>query len=462
MTVPDWVPDAIFYQIFPDRFSNGDPENDPVNVQAWGSPPNRWDYQGGDLRGIINKFEYLLDLGINAIYLNPIFHSTANHRYHTIDYLKIDPFLGDLSDFKELLTLAHSNNVRVILDSVLNHCGRGFHAFSDVLENGERSPYRDWFHISKFPLNAYSKGKARNYEAWWGIKDLPKFNTSNPEVRNYLFSASRYWLEMGIDGWRLDVPNEIDDDKFWREYRSLVREVNPDAYLLGEIWDIDPRWANEDHFDGLMNYPLRDSILDVLLGKLPFEKLPQLQHKIEEAYAEDNQLAMYNLLGSHDTRRVMSLLDEDLRKVKLAFATIFAYPGPTSIYYGDEIGMRGNKEPESRGAFIWDESLWNVELRDWIKQLISHRKKSDLLRRGRFKSLFEDSEQKLFAFSRYTDDAKIIIIANYSDQYEKLNGRQIDTLSSSSNNFIDLLSGENMKLSELSFSSYQCRWLLPS
>jgi cyclomaltodextrinase len=185
MTVPNWVPDAIFYQIFPDRFANGNPENDPINVQAWGSAPNRWDYQGGDLRGIIEKFDYLLDLGINAIYLNPIFHSTANHRYHTIDYLKIDPFLGELADFKELLALAHSKNIRVILDSVLNHCGRGFFAFSDVLENEEHSAYRDWFHISKFPLNAHTKGKAQNYKAWWGIKDLPKFNTSN-----HLFSHS--------------------------------------------------------------------------------------------------------------------------------------------------------------------------------------------------------------------------------------------------------------------------------
>ncbi len=219
MSVPSWVQDSVFYQIFPDRFANGDPGNDPPNVQPWGSPPTIWDFQGGDLQGIIQHFDYLLDLGVNALYLNPIFHATSNHRYNTTDYYKIDPKLGDMGDFHALLDLAHRHNMRLILDGVFNHCGRGFFAFADVLENHQHSPYRDWFHINRFPVDAFSPGEARDYKAWWGIKSLPKFNTTNPDVRKYLLDVARYWIEQGADGWRLDVPNEIDDDPFWDEFR---------------------------------------------------------------------------------------------------------------------------------------------------------------------------------------------------------------------------------------------------
>ena len=257
MTVPYWVKDAIFYQIFPDRFENGDCSNDPVNVQPWNAPPTGEQFKGGDLRGIIQRLDYLLDLGINAIYLNPIFQATSNHRYNTTDYYKIDPKLGDLSDFRALLDVAHRNGVRVILDGVFNHCGRGFFAFVDLLENQANSPYRNWFHPLAFPLDGYSPGDAKDYLAWWGFKSLPKFNTNEPAVRRYIFDVARYWIEQGADGWRLDVPNEIDDDSFWAEFRHVVKSVNQDAYLVGEIWTADPRWVGEGHFDGMMNYPFR-------------------------------------------------------------------------------------------------------------------------------------------------------------------------------------------------------------
>ncbi|HEY5271183.1 MAG TPA: alpha-amylase family glycosyl hydrolase, partial [Anaerolineales bacterium] len=219
MPPPYWVQDAIFYQIFPDRFANGDPTNDPPNLQKWGSTPTVWGFQGGDLRGIIQHFDYLLDLGITAIYLNPIFAATSTHRYNTSDYYQIDPKLGTLADFRALLDTAHRNDVRLVLDGVFNHVGRGFFAFVDVLENGENSPYKGWFHIKDFPLDAYDGGQPENYLGWWNHKDLPKLNTSNKQVRKYIFDVARYWIEQGIDGWRLDVPNEIDDDGFWAEFR---------------------------------------------------------------------------------------------------------------------------------------------------------------------------------------------------------------------------------------------------
>jgi len=413
MTVPYWVQDAVFYQIFPDRFANGDPKNDPPNVQPWGSPPTIRNFMGGDLRGIINKFDYLLDLGINCIYLNPIFHSPANHRYSTTDYYKIDPKLGNIRDFKALLEVAHNNGVRVILDGVFNHCGRGFFAFVDLLENQQYSAYRDWYHVKQFPVEAYSASEAKDYQAWWSINSLPKFNTSNPQVRRYLLDVAEYWIAQGADGWRLDVPNEIDDDEFWGEFRQVVKATNPDAYLVGEIWDQDPRWVGEGHFDGLMNYPVRKALLQVLATGA--DGVAQFASKLEsnlKTYKRENAYAMYVPLGSHDTERLLTMLNGDVVKAKLAFLFQFAYPGAPAIYYGDEIGMVGGKDPECRGAFPWEQGRWNTELRSWVKLLVSTRKRLPVLRRGEYRPLLVDNRRYCFAFARSLGDSALLVLMN--------------------------------------------------
>jgi glycosidase len=410
MTTPYWVQDAIFYHIFPDRFANGDPTNDPPNVQKWGATPTVWGFQGGDLRGIVQHFDYLLDLGINAIYLNPIFTATSTHRYNTSDYFQIDPKLGTMSDFRALLDTAHRNNVRVILDGVFNHCGRGFFAFQDVMENGEHSGYKDWFHIKRFPVDACEGGEAQNYVGWWNHKSLPKFNTSNPEVRKYILSVARYWIEQGADGWRLDVPNEIDNDAFWAEFRRAVRIANRDAYLLGEIWELNPRWANDTHFDGLMNYPVRSSLLAFLQGQ---ENAVQFSERIDaiiKTYPRENLYAMYVPLDSHDTERFKTMVNSSTEKLKLAFMFQMAFPGAPAIYYGDEIGMEGGKDPDSRRAFPWQETNWNQELRSWVKTLITLRKKIAALRRGEYVRLL--AEDGLFAFARTLGNEKIVMAMN--------------------------------------------------
>ena len=415
MTVPYWVQDAVFYQIFPDRFANGDPKNDPPNVQPWGSPPTIRNFMGGDLRGIINKLDYLLDLGINCIYLNPIFQSPANHRYSTTDYYKIDPRLGDMRDFNALLEVAHNNGVRVILDGVFNHCGRGFFAFVDLLENQRDSAYRDWYHVKQFPVEAYLTSEAKDYLAWWSINSLPKFNTSNPQVRQYLLNVAEYWIAQGADGWRLDVPNEIDDDEFWGEFRQVVKETNPDAYLVGEIWDQDPRWVGEGHFDGLMNYPVRKALLQVLTSGT--SEVAQFASKLEsnlKAYQRENAYAMYVPLGSHDTERLLSILNGDVVKAKLAYLFQFAYPGAPAIYYGDEVGMVGGKDPECRGAFPWDQRQWNAELRSWVKLLVSTRKRIPALRRGDYQHLLVDNRRRCFAFARTLGDSAVMVVMNIS------------------------------------------------
>jgi cyclomaltodextrinase / maltogenic alpha-amylase / neopullulanase len=410
MSTPYWVQDAIFYQIFPDRFANGNPANDPPNVQKWGSSPTSWGFQGGDLRGIIQHFDYLLDLGITALYLTPIFKSPSNHRYNTSDYYQIDPKLGTLDDFHAFIETAHRNDVRIILDGVFNHCGRGFFPFVDVLENGEHSPYKDWFFINRFPLDAYGPGDSHNFVGWWNHKALPKLNTSNPQLRKYIYGVARYWLEQGIDGWRLDVPNEIDDDTFWAEFRQVVRSVNRDAYLVGEIWDINPRWTNEKHFDGLMNYPIRDALLALLQGRENAVQFSERINNLIKSYQHDNLYAMYLPLDSHDTERFKTLVAGNQDKLKLAFLFQMAFPGAPAIYYGDEIGLEGGKDPDCRRAFPWRELDWNQDLRSWIKTLIAIRKRRPCLRRGDFSTVF--AEDGLFAFTRTLGEEKILITLN--------------------------------------------------
>jgi glycosidase len=420
MTVPSWVQDAVFYQIFPDRFFNGDPGNDPPNIENWGAEPTEKGYQGGDLKGITAKLDYLVDLGITAIYLNPIFASTANHRYHTTDYFKIDPTLGTLEDFQTFLQAAHSRKIRVILDGVFNHSGRGFFAFSDILDNGEKSRYKDWYHIHHFPVDAFGEGPATTYEAWWGIKDLPKFNTDNSEVRSYIMQVAKYWIEQGIDGWRLDVPGEIDDDQFWAEFRETVRSVNPDAYLLGEIWEADPRWVGDSHFDGLMHYPFRESLLNLLRGESSAAEFADQVESYLELYPQENTQAMFLSIGSHDTRRLITALDGNLLKVKLAFLLQFSYPGPPSIYYGDEIGLAGEKDPFNRGAFPWEQAQWNGELHKCVRELIAVRHRAEALRRGKFIQVLLEEGSHTYAFGRTTVNQQILIAFNPSQESTRM------------------------------------------
>ncbi len=418
MTTPYWVQDAIFYQIFPDRFANGDMINDPPNLQKWGAPPNIWNFQGGDLRGILRHLDYLLDLGVNAIYLNPIFLASSNHRYNTSDYFQIDPRLGSLSDFRALVETAHKNDIRIILDGVFNHCGRGFFAFTDVLENGEKSAYKDWFHIKQFPLDAYSTGEAQNYIGWWNHKSLPKFNTNNPKVREYIFNVARTWIERGADGWRLDVPNEIDDDGFWEEFRHVVKTANRDAYLTGEIWEVNPRWANNKHFDGLLNYPVKDALAAFLQCNNSAHQFGERIDILFSSYPRENMFAMYVPLDSHDTERFKTLMSGDTNKLKLAFLFQMAFPGAPAIYYGDEIGLEGGKDPDSRRAFPWQQNKWDQGLLQWVKSLISLRKRTPSLRRGDYIRLV--SNDRFFAFARILGDKNILVALNASEKTQQV------------------------------------------
>lgn len=378
---PAWVKDAIFYQIFPDRFCRSAKYKAVGKFVDWDTLPTRENMFGGNIAGIIDKLDYIASLGVNAIYLCPIFKSNSNHRYHTVDYFEIDPVLGTLKDFDKLVKRAHKLGLRVILDGVFNHCSRGFFQFNSLMELGKNSPYVDWFHVHGWPLHAYS-GKP-NYDCWWGYPALPKFNTDNPDVRDYLFSVGEYWMKRGIDGWRLDVPNEIDDDSFWQEFRRRIKKINPDAYIVGEIWDEPSRWLRGDQFDGVMNYMLRKAVLAFLFDENPIDGA-EFAKRLCSAFPEGRFGVQMNLLGSHDTIRLASLPCSNLQRVKLALAILFFLPGAPCVYYGEEIGMEGRKDPDNRRSFPWNKlaECRRKPIFDYVKKLIVLRRENPVLRDG--------------------------------------------------------------------------------
>jgi cyclomaltodextrinase len=302
-----------------------------------------------------------------------------------------------------------------------NHCGRGFFAFNDLLENGPHSPYTEWFHVNKFPVDAYSEGEAKHYQAWWDFKSLPKFNHFNPQVRSYLLDVGRYWIEQGADGWRLDVPNEIDDDSFWGEFRQAVKGANPDAYILGEIWDADAHWVGPEFFDGLMHYPIRSGLVELLTAEKP--KLAGFCETVESLlayYGQEHAFAHYVPLGSHDTERIRTALGGRADRVRLAFLFQMFYPGAPAVYYGDEIGMEGGKDPDSRRAFDWNEAHWDNDLRAFVRRLIATRKGVEALRRGDFRRMMLDEAAGTCAFARVLGESAALLAMNLSASAQTL------------------------------------------
>lgn len=433
---PEWVKDAVFYQIFPDRFAqcrsmaaHGSPVK-PTNLQPWGAEPTPGHFQGGDLWGIIERLDYLSDLGITAVYLNPIFAAASNHRYNTHDYYQVDPILGGNRALAALLQTAHQRNIRIVLDGVFNHVGRGFFQFHHLLELGADSPYVDWFEVQRWPLNAYKPGiKRPNYAAWWRVPSLPKLNTRTPAVREFLWQVATHWIEQGVDGWRLDVPNEIDDDAFWQEFRHRVKSVNPEAYIVGELWHEAQRWLQGDQFDAQMNYLFTRAAFGFFLGEnMDQSQTPQMGYGLmpaldAPAFAAElerlhNQLyhweivqAQLIMLGSHDTPRLLTIAQGDKTAVRLLWLCQMTIPGAPNIYYGDEIGLTGRNDPYCRGAFPWeDEAQWDGDLRADVRRYIHLRHQLPALRRGDFHIL--QAAKGVVAYQRRYGEKTAVIAFN--------------------------------------------------
>lgn len=376
---PDWLADAVFYQIFPERFANGDPSLDPPGVEPWGAEPTRDNFFGGDLAGITQHLDHIESLGANAIYLTPVFEADTNHRYDAKDYFAIDHRLGDLGTFKAFLDAAHARGIRVVLDAVLNHCGDGHWAFRDVVEKEAESEYVNWYSVEGFPVQPHPEP---NYRTCSGCYYLPKWNAYNPEVREHHYRVAQYWVEQGIDGWRLDVPYFI-NDTFWRGFRDVVKGIDDDLYIVAEEWRAPEHWLQGDLVDGTMNYTLRDLVLAFVADRtITGQQFADGMNELTARVPEGSRPAMLNLLGSHDTERLVTRHGGDLEALRLSYAVLLLAEGAPMIYYGDEVGLEGDNDPGCRGTMPWDESLWNHELLESIRSLIAVRREHPALTRG--------------------------------------------------------------------------------
>jgi cyclomaltodextrinase / maltogenic alpha-amylase / neopullulanase len=407
--VPAWVGDAVFYQIFPERFANGDPTNDPPNVQPWGGTPTGRNFFGGDLAGIIDHLDHLQGLGITAIYLNPIFASPSNHKYNTSDYMRIDPAFGDDGALRTLVDECHARGIRVILDGVFNHTAVDFFAFADLRIRGERSVYRTWYNVHSFPV---ASPQTPNYECWWGYGSMPKLMTGDPSVRSYIFGVTRKWMALGIDGWRLDVANEIPHD-FWVAWRALVKSIKPDAYICAEIWDNASAWLNGNEFDATMNYRFRTAVLAGLVSHtMPFSRMDSALNAQWADYSPGVNHALLNLLGSHDTERILTLAGGDTASVRQAMLFQFTYPGAPMLYYGDEFGMKGGKDPGCRGTMVWDRAGQDSSMFQYVKGLIALRRSHPVWSRGDFHTVLVDDVRRIYAYERTGMGVRGVVVIN--------------------------------------------------
>jgi len=493
---PDWAKDAVIYQIFPDRFRNGVETNDPisgtffyeesptVNAPQWNFivPDPRlsgpWEgsysklFYGGDLQGIIDKLDYLQEMGINTLYLNPIFEAPSNHKYDATSYEVIDDNFGDLATFITLTTELEERDMRLILDGVFNHTASdsiyfdryGHYATIGACE-AVTSPYRSWYYFR--PATPAGTGECAGdttYEAWWGYKSLPKLNTTNVEaVRTYIYSGTnaiaRYWLEQGADGWRLDVAGDV-DSSFWRDWRDDIRDAKADAITIAEEWGDASRFLLGDQLDSSMNYRFRNAIIGALretdwtdtnstIKALSVSQFDNAMHSIEEDYPPESFYAMMNLVGSHVVNRVLIPLDQDgnpadddysdgkMRQKMLAIIQM-TMPGAPTVYYGDEIALAGHGEPTpsnaggvyyadpyNRQPYPWADAVGYNDLPAWRQgdlTMRAHysataaiRNAHPALRTGSFDTLLVADADSLYAYGRRAGADIVIIGANLDD-----------------------------------------------
>jgi len=449
-TTPSWIKNGVIYQIFPDRFFDGDPGNnvkkgeyiymgtEVYTHENWchlpDNPTKCADFFGGDLPGIKEKIPYLKDLGITVIYLNPIFLSPSNHKYDTQDYREVDPHFGGNKALKELVEALHNNGIKIILDGVFNHTGSkhcwfdkdGVYDTKGAYESME-SPWYDYYTFREWP---------HNYFCWWGFETLPKLDYRSPGLRNEIYggenSIAKMWIrDYDIDGWRLDVPNEVgvggrtDEHGIWKEFRKAVKAEKTDAYIAGEIWGNASIWLDGTQFDSVMNYYGHMEPLWMWLagvdhnGNQAKMKVSQLDEWLTctraDYYFPCIQSGM-NLLDSHDTQRFLTVLKGDKEKLRTGIIFQMTCTGAPMIYYGDETGMEGGKDPDCRRTFNWDENSWDKNIRELYKKLISIRNNYEALRTGSFETLKINDEKDIYVFARYDSKDKLVVVLNGGEE----------------------------------------------
>ena len=431
--VPDWVSKTVWYQIFPERFANGNPDLSPEGALSWNAAisPKTTDFFGGDLQGIIDHLDYLQDLGITGLYLCPIFESPSNHKYNTTDYFEIDRHFGDKETFRQLVEQAHQRGMKVMLDAVFNHMGDQSAQWQDVLKHGEKSVYKDWFHIQKFPVtnDKLENPKELPYHTFAFASYMPKLNTANPEVKDYLLRVATYWIEyFDIDAWRLDVANEV-DHQFWRDFRKAVLAKKPDLYILGEVWHTSQPWLNGDEFHAVMNYPLSDSIKDYFLRgcKKPIQLIAEINSQ-SMYYKQQISEVMFNLLDSHDTERILTTAQGDIQLVKSALAFLFLQRGTPCIYYGTELELGGGMDPDCRRVMPWDRVSSSNDMLNFMKNLIQLRKDvAGIIQYGKF--TLEEIKPNVLALEWEDDHQVIRAIFNQSKENYLLDRDSADLVS---------------------------------
>lgn len=431
---PEWYREAVFYQIFPDRFFNGNEDDhvnqpkkntfiygrhddEPMYIKNAKGEVIRWDFQGGNLLGIMKKIPYLKDLGVNAIYLNPIFEADSNHRYDTGDYLAIDGILGDEIEFKELVERLHENGMRLVLDGVFNHVGRNSRYFNENGQYGKEigasqnknSPYYHWFTFTEYP---------KEYKAWWGVKDLPEVNKENQTFQTFIYgeknSVLTKWNELGVDGWRLDVADEL-PDFFIQGIRHNLNQYS-EKVLIGEVWEDASNKIAYNHrreyilgngLHGVMNYPFKEDIIALLQGEKSPEEVAENMTVLKENYPKDILFNNLNNLGTHDTERILTIFNEDKGKTITAFALMTMLPGVPCLYYGDEAGLTGEKDPENRKYYPWGKE--DLLLLKGFKEWIQIRRTSEVLQKGEFVPFYT---KDLFGVLRFFEKEIAVYIVN--------------------------------------------------
>lgn len=373
--LPEWFMHAIVYNIFPDSFASG-PKTLFGKEKNVSSPDDTISHSqlGGTITGILENLDYIQSLGVNCLYLNPIFKSEEYHKYDIVDYFHVDPCLGSDEDFLSLTTELHQRGMHIIIDGVFNHCSWHSPMFEDVVKNGENSRYKDWFYDLTFPvIRPESQEQMPSYACFAYERKMPKLNTSNPEVQDYFARVGQYWIEKyHVDGWRLDVANEVDKN-FWRRFKASVRKSNPEAVLIGEVWENAEVWLRGDMFDSVMNYDFRKHCRDYFaLMKKNADEFAACVTDMFLRYPLQISCGQLNLLDSHDVARFYSLCGEDDDRWQAAFLFLCMMPGVPSIFYGDEKRISGFKEPEYRKAMPWQES--HEDLKSFIQDVIRIRR----------------------------------------------------------------------------------------
>lgn len=416
--VPQWAANKVVYQIFPSRFA----ATQPVDKKLWYKAPiTPMDDLHGNLRGIIEHLDYIKDLGIDVVYLTPIFKSNSCHKYDTIDYYQVDPSFGTTEDLKELVQKSHERGMKVVLDAVYNHSGREFFAFQDILEKGEKSKYLDWYFIDELPPRG-EWGEIPNFKCFGYYGGMPKLNLKNPEVEKYITDVACYWIkECDIDGWRLDVGDEI-SHFFWKNFRKAIKAVKKDILIIGEIWHYAGDFLEGDEWDTVMNYPFYLNLIDLLADeKINVSQFVQNLGYLKGRLNKKCYPLMWNLIDSHDTARFLHLCHDNKKKQHLAAAFQLLMPGMPMVYYGDEYAMPGANDPDCRRGMYWDEEYQDKEMYNWYKKLMQVRKTHACIVEGEMIETIANDDEDTIVMIRKNGEETIAMLFNCGNSAKEFN-----------------------------------------